>query len=394
MTAQPSRQRSTRSSSREGVHEVEGVSKIDTDDGRADAPLGFDSADFGFPPRAELPARVVSSKVRLSARFVELWRSRELFVFFVRRDLKVKYKGSVLGLLWSMLNPAVVLAVYYVVFKYFLKNPTPYFALYLFSGLLVWNFFSTALIGASSAVVGAAGIVKKVAFPREILALSQVGTATMFFFFQSGVMILFLLGFQFAPDWKFLTLVPFALVDLIIFAAAIAVFLSAVNVYLRDVEHLIQVLISTWFWGVPIIYSFDVVDKPSHKWLGIAYLVDPIVPVILTFQHAIYGKVSYLITTVVQTPKYLIVKGKVVTQIVTTHITTTPQIKTTPYIKGGHVFLRTVTKNVPNRVYELANYPFHFYVVMLAWVFGVAVLMFLGALLVFGRLEGNFAEEL
>jgi ABC-2 type transport system permease protein len=369
------------------------VSKIDTEDGPT-APLGFDSADFGFPPRPELPARVVSSKVRLSARFVELWRSRELFVFFVRRDLKVKYKGSVLGLLWSMLNPAVVLAVYYVVFKYFLKNPTPYFALYLFSGLLVWNFFSTALIGASSAVVGAAGIVKKVAFPREILALSQVGTATMFFFFQSGVMILFLLGFQYAPDWKFLTLIPFALVDLIIFAAAIAVFLSAVNVYLRDVEHLIQVLIATWFWGVPIIYSFDVVDKPGHRWLGIGYLVDPIVPVILTFQRAIYGKVSYLITTVVKTPKYLIVNGKVVTQTVTTHITTTPQIVTTPYIKNGHVFIRTITKNVPNRVYELANYPFHFYVIMLAWVFVVAVLLFIGALLVFGRLEGNFAEEL
>ena len=376
------------------MHEVEAVSKIDTDDGRAAAPLGFDSADFGFPPRAELPPRIVSSKVRLSARFVELWRSRELFVFFVRRDLKVKYKGSVLGLLWSMLNPAVVLGVYYVVFKYFLKNPTPYFALYLFSGLLVWNFFATALVGASSAVVGAAGIVKKVAFPREILALSQVGTATMFFFFQSGVMILFLLGFQYAPDWTFLSLIPFALVDLIIFAAAIAVFLSAVNVYFRDVEHLIQVLISTWFWGVPIIYSFDVVDKPSHRWLGITYLVDPIVPVILTFQRAIYGKVSYLITTVVSKTSYSVVHGKIVSQTVTKHITTTPVSHTTPYIQNGHVVLRTVTKYVPNRVYQLANYPFHFYVIMLAWVFVVAVLMFLGALLVFGRLEGNFAEEL
>jgi hypothetical protein len=97
---------------------------------------------------------------------------------------------------------------------------------------------------------------------------------------------------------------------------------------------------------------------------------------------------------VVKTPHYLIVRGQVVTRIVTTHITTRPEITTKPYIRNGHVFLRTVTKNVPNRVYELANYPFHFYVIMLAWVFGVAVLLFLGALLVFGRLEGNFAEEL
>jgi hypothetical protein len=216
----------------------------------------------------------------------------------------------------------------------------------------------------------------------------------MFFFFQSGVMILFLLGFQYAPDWKFLVLIPFALVDLIIFAAAIAVFLSAVNVYLRDVEHLIQVLIATWFWGVPIIYSFDVVDKPGHHWLGIGYLVDPIVPVILTFQRAIYGKVSYLITTVVKTPEYLIVHGRIVSRTVTTYITTTPIATTVPYIKNGRVYVHTVIRNVPNKVYELANYPFHFYVIMLAWVFGVAVLLFLGALLVFGRLEGNFAEEL
>jgi ABC-type polysaccharide/polyol phosphate export permease len=218
----------------------------------------------------------------------------------------------------------------------------------------------------------------------------------MFFFFQSGVMILFLLGFQYAPDWKFLALIPFALVDLIIFAAAIAVFLSAVNVYLRDVEHLIQVLISTWFWGVPIIYSFNVVDKPSHRWLGIAYLVDPIVPVILTFQRAIYGKVFYITTTAVPKVVDVIGKGgKLVHQTIIQHLTYTPVTTKTPFIQNGTIAFHYVTKNVPNpKTYELANYPFHFYVIMLAWVFGVAVVMFLGALLVFGRLEGNFAEEL
>jgi ABC-2 type transport system permease protein len=322
------------------------VSNIGTDEGRIDRTAEFDAANFGFLERPDLPARVVSAKVRLRTRFGELWKSRELFVFFVRRDLKIKYKGSVLGLLWSMLNPAVVLLVYYVVFKYFLANPTPYFAVYLFSGLLVWNFFSTALIGSSSAIVGSAAIVKKVAFPREILALSQVGTATMFFFFQAGVMMLFLVGFQFAPAWRYLPLIPFALVDLVIFTAAISVFLSAANVYLRDVEHLIAVLVQTWFWGVPIIYSFNQIDRGHHRWLGVVYLIDPIVPIILTFQRALYGIVSY------------------------------------------------VNPSTHTRVVQLANYPYHFYVEMLAWVFGVAVALFLLSLVIFGRLEGNFAEEL
>ena len=295
-------------------------------------------------PKVELPSRVVSSKVPLRRRFVELWGSRELFVFFVRRDLKIKYKGSVLGLLWSMLNPAIVLAVYYVVFKYFMNNHIPYFAVYLFSGLLVWNFFSAALIGSSSAIVGSAGIVKKVSFPREILALSQVGTAAMFFFFQSAVMVIFLIAFQYAPAWRYLPLLAYAFVDLLIFTAALSIFLSAVNVYLRDVEHLIAVLVQTWFWGVPIIYSYNRIDSGHHHWLGVVYLVDPIVPIILTFQRAIYGLVSF-----------------------------------------GPVGSQTV---------QLANYPLHFYIAMLSWVLGVAVALFLIALVIFGRLEGNFAEEL
>ena len=158
-----------------------------------------------------------------------------------------------------MLNPAFVLLVYYIVFKYFLKNPTPYFALYLFAGLLIWNLFQTATTGSASVIVANSGIVKKVAFPREILALSQVGTACVFFFFQSLVLVVFLVGFQYSPAWRYLPIVLFALVDLIVFSAALSVFLSAVNVFFRDIEHLILVLLNAWFWGVPIIYSYDLV---------------------------------------------------------------------------------------------------------------------------------------
>ena len=293
----------------------------------------------------DLPPRVVSSRISLRARLREIFRARELLVFLVRKELKVKYKGSVLGFLWSMLNPAVVLVVYYVVFNYFLKQAVPYFALYLFSGLLVWNLFAGALMGSSSAIVGAAGIVKKVSFPREILAMSQVGSTIVFFGFQCIVLVIFLVGFQYAPAWPYLPLIPFALVDLIIFTTALSIFLSAVNVYLRDVEHLIAVLLQAWFWGVPIIYSYNKVYDHAH-WLGYFYLADPITPIVLAFQRAIYGHVTYL------------------------------------------------NKATGQPVLALANYPYHFYVAMLAWVFGVALLMLFGALLVFGRLEGNFAEEL
>ena len=313
------------------------------------------------PPRAErdLVYRVVSSKVRLRVRLQEIWSSRELFTFLVRKELKVKYKSSVLGLLWSMLNPAVVLMVYYVVFKYIAKNPTPLFALYLFSGLLVWNLFSTVLPGSASTIVQNAGIVKKVAFPREILPLSQVGTGVVFLFFQAIVMGLFLLGFQHSPDWAYLPLMLFALLDLIVLASAFAIFLSAVNVYYRDVEHLVAVVIQAWFWGVAIVYNFNTVydglvyNPITHaghhlRWLLALYLIDPMEPIILSFQRFFYGTV------------------------------TAHHIKS---IAGGNYQV-------------LAGYHYSFYLEMLAGVLVAGILLFFGAMKVFGRIEGNFAEEL
>ncbi len=299
----------------------------------------------------DLPYRVVSSEVRLRTRLADIWGSHELFVFLVRKELKVKYKSSVLGLLWSMLNPAVVLMVYYVVFKYVLKNPTPDFALYLFSGLLVWNLFSTVLPGSSSTIVANAGIVKKVAFPREILPLSQVGTGAVFLFFQSIVMALFLIGFQYSPDWVYAPVVLFALVDLLVLTSACAIFLSAVNVYYRDVEHLVAVLLQAWFWGIPVVYNFNLVYKElvqlhSFHWLMDIYLVDPVTPLVLAFQRAFYGDVT--VTVPHQTAPYQV----------------------------------------------LAGYGAGFYLEMLAGVLAASVLLLVGAMKVFGRLEGNFAEEL
>ena len=148
-------------------------------------------------------------------------QSRELIVFLIRKELKVRYKNSVLGFVWSFLNPALVLGVYYVVFKYFLPNHLEYFAIYLFAGLLRWNLFNNSLLSSAGVLVAHAGIVKKVAFPREILALAQVGTAICYFFFQSCIMVVFLVGFQVQPDWKFMPVAFFALVcDIVLSAGA------------------------------------------------------------------------------------------------------------------------------------------------------------------------------
>lgn len=311
------------------------------------------------------PIKVVTPSISIWQRVAEIWTSRELLVYLVRKELRVKYKDSVLGFVWSMLNPAMMLIVYFLVFSVVLKNGIPHFAIYLMCGLLVWNLLSTAVPSATSAVVANAGIVKKVSFSRELLALASVGAALVFFFLQAIVLVIAMVVVRTTPDLSFLPLLVPALLALLVFTAALAVFLSAVNVYFRDTQHLVEVVLMAWFWGTPIVYAYKLVSthlSPHHLlWL---YFINPITPIVLTFQRALYAQVNY-VTTTSQAVVYDI-HGKAVTVI-------------------HHV--RTVVPLLPERS------PLWFLAALLI-VLGVSTVMFLFALRVFGRVEGNFAEEL
>jgi ABC-2 type transport system permease protein len=298
---------------------------------------------------------VVNGKVQLGQRLKDLWTNREILL--TRSELKVKYKNSVLGYLWSMLNPALVLAIYFVVFKIIARNHQPNFAIWLFAGLLAWNLFNASANGATTVVVGKAGIVKKVAFPRELLALSVVGVSMVLFAIQLVVLVLALLLFGIVPNFTFVALLPLALVALIIFTGAVSIFLSAVNVYLRDTQHLTEVLLMAWFWGTSIVYAYGQIflsgyqkTHPSLNWLQYVYLINPVTPIVMTFQRAIYGVTQY------------------------------------SYLNPG--------QTTPTVYHVLPNWSVGIYGGMLGIVLAVSIGLFLLALIVFGRLEGNFAEEL
>ena len=222
----------------------------------------------------------------------------------------------------------------------------PLYAIFLLSGLLVWNFFSNALSAATTTVVANSGIVKKVAFPREILALSSVGAAFVFFLLQATVLVLALLIFQVTPALTYVWLVPVALLALILFAGALAVALSAINVYLRDTQHLLELVLLAWFWATPVVYPFQELGvRLAQKHLLWAYFLNPVTVVVLTFQRALYAKVS-------------------------------------PVGLNGQV------------VNILPTYSPLWFFMQLLIVIVVSALLFIGALAIFGRLEGNFAEEL
>lgn len=229
-------------------------------------------------------------------RLVAVWRYRELLRNLIRKELKVKYKNSVLGFVWTLLNPMLYLVVFTVVFQYLLPNGVDDFAIFFLSGLLAWNLFATALSGATASIVGNGALVSKVWFPREILPLAAVGASLMHFAFQATVLLSALVIFGRAPDWELLPLIPVAMVVLLLVAAALGVLLAALNVYLRDVQHLLELALTAWFWMSAIVYPFRVIDDKlgSNAWLA---LLNPVIPIVITFQKAIYNPTDDTVPT-------------------------------------------------------------------------------------------------
>src|SRR5919106_3538656 len=214
----------------------------------------------------------------------------ELLAELVRKDLKVKYKNSALGFVWSLANPLLYLAVFSLVFSVFLRNNIPRFAVLFMAGLLVWNFFNLSTLSATGAVVGNANLVRKVRFPRIVLPLSSVGFAGVHFALQMLVFLLFLVPFYpqaFGPQ---LWLAVPALAVAVVFTVAMSLLASALNVRYRDVEHLLEIALLAWFWLTPIVYRVALVQEQFHKapWLFRVYMANPMTAVVVAMQRAIY----------------------------------------------------------------------------------------------------------
>lgn len=232
--------------------------------------------------------------LRVGPRLRELWGYREILANLVRKELKVKYTASFLGAIWSLLNPLVFLAVFSFVVEV-LGNRVPGFPVFLLSGLLAWNLFSASLQSGSSTVIDNANLVKKVAFPREILPLASIGVALVDFVLQTGVLLLFIFVSGRGLDVDGLVLYPLAFVTLLAFTTAITLWSSALNVRYRDVGHLLNIGLLVWFWITPIVYQAALVEQTlGDRTIGGVslwhlYLANPLSPIVLGFQRALYG---------------------------------------------------------------------------------------------------------
>ena len=237
--------------------------------------------------QSDLPVTQIQSSTPSTLGLKELWDYRELLYFLVWRDVKVRYKQTVIGAAWTVIQPLVTIVVFTLVFQNLAKMPSdgiPY-PLFSFTALLPWNFFAKALNTSITSVVGNANLITKVYFPRLVLPISAVLSGLIDF----GISSLFLLGmmiwYGIMPGWGVLAL-PFFLLLAVLTALSIGLWLAVINVRYRDVGQATAFLIQLWLFVSPVAYPLSLVPE---KWRAL-YSLNPMTGVIEGFRWALLGK--------------------------------------------------------------------------------------------------------
>ena len=244
---------------------------------------------------AELPLRPSGPRLGFAAgtfsSIKDILGQRELMDMLVRRELKARYKDSTLGFVWTLIRPIAMLLIYYIALGKFLgaARNVPDFAIFVYTGLTAWGFFSEAITSGTGSVVNNSGLVKKVYLPREVFPLSAIGSAL----FNFGVQLIILVSATIivgkvptGPRWGYFLI---SLVVLVVYATALALLLSALNVYLRDIQYLVEIFIMIFFWVSPIVYSWKLftTNVPSG-WLHELYLANPATLAVIGFQQTFW----------------------------------------------------------------------------------------------------------
>jgi len=241
------------------------------------------------------------------ALYADLFRYGDLFLNLFRRELSVKYRGSVLGLGWTLVLPVVLMGVYTVVFSVLLKAVSiDHYPLFLLSGLVTWVFFQGALQMACTSLLGQANLVKQVRFPRQLLPFAVVATNAVTLLAMLAIIIpvnLIVVPETRSTFWAGIPLV----LPLIALAGSLALMLAALTVIFRDVEHLLTAVLLPWFFLTPIFYTFDLPELGSHPGLvDLIHYGNPVAPFVLAIRDPIFfgrlpqlGDVAYVIVAAI-----------------------------------------------------------------------------------------------
>jgi len=230
------------------------------------------------------------------AGLADIFRSRFLLKLLVSKELKVRYRGSVLGLLWSYVKPGVQFVVFYIALGVFLgleqsdRNPNglPNYAIYLFSGIVLINFFTEALGNASRSIVGNGGLIKKIYLPRQLFPMASVWVSGVHFVPQIVILVVACLFNGWRPSLLQLAAAVAGFIIVTLLATGLGLLFGAVNVYFRDAENLVDMLLMIATWASPVLYSWIMVrDKLGETYFNI-YQLNPITVGVETFHYAFW----------------------------------------------------------------------------------------------------------
>ena len=228
-------------------------------------------------------------KVFLHLDLQAVWQSRELLYFLIWRDVKIRYKQTVLGTAWVIIQPLMIMVIFTVIFGQFARIPSdglPY-SIFTYTALLPWQYFSQAISRSSDSLVSSAHLITKIYFPRLIIPISAVLAPLVDFAIAFVVLLGMMAWFGISPYWNALFLPLFLLLALIT-ALAVSLFLSALNVKYRDVRYTVPFLIQVWMYASPVVYPVSIMPA---QW-RLLYSLNPLVGVIESFRWALLGKGS------------------------------------------------------------------------------------------------------
>ncbi len=216
-------------------------------------------------------------------RIKEIYEYRDMVFSLVKRELRGRYQKSVLGMLWTFLNPFFQIIIYTFVFTVIFSSSIENYYIYLMTGIIPWNFFSEALGQGAGSVVSNAEMTKKIYFPREVLTIASVTAKFVNMMLAFIVVFIFLVFSKVGISWHLL-LLPVIMLEQYLVALGFTLFFSAVTVYLRDMEYIVNVLLMAWIWATPIMYSIDILDPGVAKLL----LINPMTPIIMSYHNLLY----------------------------------------------------------------------------------------------------------
>jgi lipopolysaccharide transport system permease protein len=234
-------------------------------------------------------------------RLTELWAYRRLIVDLVLLDLKVRYKGSALGFLWSLLNPLLMMVVFTVVFDVLFRNNIARFPVFILAALLPWNYLATVVTRGTTSVTQNAALLNKVYFPSEVFPIATVLSAMVNFLLALPVLfgLMWLFGIPFTVA---LVMLPVIVVIQTLFCIAIALFVSALTVQYRDMTIVMEVLLQAWFFLTPIFYPIEEVTKRWNEAARVLRWLNPMAAIVDFYRDILYGGLAFVDATTGRVP--------------------------------------------------------------------------------------------